>query len=61
MQKEGKTTYQQQTSDQLLRVIDLPSEIDSAKATATLKGGVLQIKLPKDAKKNRNRLDVKAA
>lgn len=61
VQKEGKTTYQQQTSDQLLRVIDLPSEIDSAKATATLKGGLLQIKLPKDAKENRNRLDVKAA
>jgi len=59
-QKEGRTTYQQQTSDQLLRVIDLPSEIDSAKATATLKGGVLQIDLPKAVKTVTKRIDVKA-
>ena len=61
VQKEGKTTYQQQTSDQLLRVIDLPSEVDSAKATATLKGGVLQIDLPKAVKTVTKRVDVKAA
>lgn len=45
--KKGKTIYQEQCSDQLLRVIDLPTEIDSAKATATLNNGILEINIPK--------------
>jgi HSP20 family protein len=49
-QKRGETTYQEQRTDELLRVIDLPAEIDSTKATATLKNGLLEIKLPKVAK-----------
>ena len=49
-QKKGETIYQEQRTNELLRVIDLPSEIDSAKATATLKNGLLEIKLPKVAK-----------
>lgn len=59
--KEGKTIYQEQSSEQLLRVIDLPSEIDSAKATASLRNGLLQIKLPKVAKAIPTRVDVKSA
>jgi len=31
-QKKDKSVYQEQTSEQLLRVIDLPAEIDSSKA-----------------------------
>jgi HSP20 family protein len=46
-QKKSKTTFQEQSTDQLLRVIDLSAEIDSTKATAMLKNGVLEIKLPK--------------
>jgi len=49
-QKKGETISQIQTTNELLRVIDLPSEIDSAKATATLKNGHLELKLPKKAK-----------
>ncbi len=49
-QKKRETIYQEQRTDDLLRVIDLPSEIDSAKATATLKHGLLEIKLPKVTK-----------
>ncbi len=49
-QKIGQTTYQEQSTNELLRVIDLPSEIDSTRATATLKNGLLEIKLPKAAK-----------
>lgn len=59
--KEGKAVYQEQSSERLLRVIDLPSEIDSAKATASLKNGLLQIKLPKVAKAISTRVDVKSA
>ncbi len=48
-QKKGQTTYQEQSTNELLRVIDLPSEIDSTRAIATLKNGLLEIKLPKAA------------
>jgi HSP20 family protein len=49
-QKKGQTTYQEQFSDELLRIIDLPSEIDSTRATATLRNGHLEVKLPKVGK-----------
>ena len=49
-QKKGETIYQEQRTNELLRVIDLPAEIDSAKATATLKNRLLEINLPKVAK-----------
>ena len=49
-QKKGQTIYQEQSTNELLRVIDLPSEIDGTRAIATLKNGLLEIKLPKAAK-----------
>lgn len=33
--------------DQILRVIDLPAEVDAANASATLKNGLLELTLPK--------------
>jgi len=48
--KKGKTIYQEQCSEQLLRAIDLPAEVDSARAAATLKNGVLEISIPMVAK-----------
>jgi HSP20 family protein len=60
-QKEGKTIYQEQCSNELLRLIDLPSEIASAKATATLKNGLLEINLPKVARAATTRVDIKSA
>jgi HSP20 family protein len=49
-QRQGEAIYREQRTDELLRVIDLPTEIDSAKSTATLKNGLLEIKLLKVAK-----------
>ena len=45
--KEKKSVYWEHCSNQLLRVIDLPASVDAAKAEATLKDGVLELKLPK--------------
>jgi HSP20 family molecular chaperone IbpA len=42
-------------------VIDLPSEIDSAKARATLKNGLLEITIPKSTKAAAATVQVKAA
>jgi HSP20 family protein len=47
--KEKKAIYTESRSDQVLRVIDLPTAVDSEKAMATLKEGVLELKVPKAA------------
>lgn len=60
-QKKDNATYQERRSEQFLRVIELPSEIDSAKARATLKNGLLEISIPKATKAAPSRVDVKAA
>jgi HSP20 family protein len=48
--KTGEAISQAQTTNEFLRVIDLPSEIDSAKSIATLKNGHLELSLPKKFK-----------
>lgn len=45
--KDEKTIYRERCSDQILRVIDLPAEIDAGKAVTTVKDGVLELKAPK--------------
>jgi HSP20 family protein len=59
--KKGKTIYQERCSNEILRAIDLPAEVDATKATATLKNGLLELTLPKTAKAKSTRVEVKAA
>ena len=59
--KKGKTIYKEQCSSELLRVIDLPAEVDATKATATLKNGVFELIVPKAAQTKAARVEVKAA
>jgi len=47
--KEKKTIYTERCSNQILRVIDLPVDVDKEKAAATLKDGMLELKVPKAA------------
>ena len=47
--KEKNTIYTDCCSNQILRVIDLPVEVDTAKASATLKNGILELKVPEAA------------
>lgn len=60
-EKKGQVIYSEQCSSELLRIIDLPSEIDAAKTTATLKDGILQLDMPKGAQAIGTRVEVKAA
>lgn len=46
-EKHKKAIYSETCASQVMRVIDLPVEIDATKATASLKNGVLEIRLPK--------------
>lgn len=46
-QKSGETTYTSLRSNEFFNTLDLFVEVDPAKATATFKDGVLDIRLPK--------------
>jgi HSP20 family protein len=48
-------------SDRILRAVDLPAEIDAAKASATLKDGILTIDLPKAAPAKSVRIQAKSS
>lgn len=60
-QKKGKLLYKELCSDELLRVIDLPAEVDPDKTRATLKNGVLELEMPKTSKLEKKRVEVKGA
>jgi HSP20 family protein len=49
-EKKGKPVCAESCSDQILRIVDMPREVDTEKVTATLKNGVLELTLPKLAK-----------
>ena len=57
---KGKTIYSEQCAKEILRSFDLPAEVDASKVTATLKGGVLSIELPKAAHAKTIRVEAKA-
>ncbi len=59
--KEGRTIYSERYANKILRVVDLPTEIDSAKVTANLKDGVLSFSLPKAAPAKKVHIETKAA
>jgi HSP20 family molecular chaperone IbpA len=45
--REGEALYSEECSDEIFRVIELPSEVIATKVSATLKDGVLDIQIPK--------------
>ncbi len=59
-QKSGETTYTSLRSNEFLNTLDLLVEVDPAKATATFKDGVLDIRLPKVNQAEPARVEVKA-
>jgi HSP20 family protein len=46
-QREGKTIYSERRSNRVLRVLNLPFEIDPEKGDATLANGILEVTLSK--------------
>jgi len=47
--KTGRTLYKERCSEELLRVVELPAEIDTSKTTMTLRDGILEFNMPKTA------------
>lgn len=60
-EKAGKTVYSERCSDKILRIVNLPAEVEADKVTATLKNGMLEFTLPKVAKAQPIRIQPKAA
>ena len=60
-QKKGKAVYQEQCSNEILRVIDLPAQVVASKAAATLKNGMLELQMPKSPKTKGTHIEVKPA
>lgn len=60
-EKKGKTVCSESCSNQILRIIDLPAEIETGRVTASLKNGILELTLPKVAKAQVLRIHPKAA
>jgi HSP20 family protein len=49
-EKKGKAVYTEACSDQILRILELPADVDADKAQTTLKNGILELTIPKVAK-----------
>jgi HSP20 family protein len=58
--KKGQMIYSERCAKELLRVVDLPAEVDSSKVSATLKDGILNIDLPKATHAKTVRIEPKA-
>jgi HSP20 family molecular chaperone IbpA len=59
--KKGKTIYSDRCAKEILRVVDLPAEVDTSKVSATLADGILNIELPKAAHAKGVRIESNAA
>jgi HSP20 family protein len=57
---KDKTIYSERSANEIVRVVDLPADVDSSKVTATLKDGVLNVEMPKAAHAKRVRIEAKA-
>lgn len=60
-EKKGKTVCAECCSDQILRIVSLPADVQTDKVTATLKNGVLEFTMPKAVKGHTVRIHPKAA
>ena len=59
--KKGKTVYSELRSGEILRDVDLPAEVDTSNVSATLKDGILNIKITKAAAPKSVRVELKNA
>ena len=60
-ERKGKTVYSETCANQIMRVIELPTEVQAEKATATLKDGVVELNMPKVVKVHTIPIESKAA
>jgi HSP20 family protein len=61
LEKNRKVIRSEWCADQILRVVDLPADVDTSKVNASLKDGILTIDLPKAAHAKAVRIEPKPA
>jgi HSP20 family protein len=59
--KDKRMVYSETCSDEILRVLDLPAEVEAESAEATLKDGILELELAKAAPARKVPIAPKAA
>jgi len=59
--RKGKTVYHEHCANEILRVVDLAAEVNTSKAEARLKNGMLEIHMPKGAAEKTIRVPIKAS
>lgn len=59
--KKGKIVYSERSAERIMRVVDLPVEVDTEKISAVLKDGVLEFMMPKAAPAKKIAIEAKAA
>jgi HSP20 family protein len=58
-QKTGEMLFNSRWSNEIYHALDLPAEVDTAKANATLKQGVLELRMPKLTAPKPSQVEVK--
>jgi len=58
---KGKTIYSERCAKEILRSVELPSDVDGTRVNATLKDGVLNLELPKAPHAKSVKIEPKAA
>ena len=58
---KGKTIYSERHAQEIFRSVELPSDVDGSKLSATLKDGLLSIELPKAPRAKSARMEANAA
>lgn len=59
--KKGKTVYSEVCASEILRFVELPEEVDISSVSASLKDGILSIKMAKTATPKSVRVELKTA
>lgn len=60
-EKTGKRVFSEHCADEILKVVELPAEIDADKVKATLRDGMLDFELPKAVPARKVKIEAKAA
>ncbi len=58
---KGNVAYSERLGNEIFRVVNLPTEVDSEKANAVVHDGILELSLPKSESAKSKRLQVRAA
>lgn len=60
-QRKGKTLYSERRAERIMRVVELPAEVDTGGVSASLKDGLLEFTMPKSVPARKITIEKRAA